>query len=56
MAFDSYSFGNWAESSVGEDADATRVRNFVGCLDEFAILSRALSPGEIERFYQIGKP
>jgi hypothetical protein len=56
VAFDSFSFGNWARSTVDNDVDAERFRNFVGCLDELAILSRALSPDEIEQFYQIGKP
>jgi hypothetical protein len=58
VAFDSFSFGNWAESSVDGDvdADADRFRNFVGCLDELAVLSRALSPAEIDQLYQIGKP
>jgi hypothetical protein len=56
VAFDSYSFGNWAESTGDEGTDPRSFRNFVGCLDEFAILSRALSPGEIASFYQNGKP
>lgn len=56
VAFDSFSFGNWAESTVNDDVDAERFRNFVGCLDELAILARALSPAEIDQLYQIGKP
>lgn len=56
VAFDSYSFGNWAETTVREDVGADQFRNLVGSLDEFAILSRAMSPAEIEQFYQTGKP
>jgi ferric-dicitrate binding protein FerR (iron transport regulator) len=56
VVFDSYSFGNWAETTAGESAAPDRFRNLVGSLDEFAILSRAMSPDEIEQFYQSGKP
>lgn len=56
VVFGSYSFGNWAESSDGNNTDVRNFRNFAGCLDELAILARALSPEEIERFYQSGKP
>jgi hypothetical protein len=56
VAFNSYSFGNWAESTAQDAVTADSFRNFVGCLDELAILSRALSPAEIKHFHQIGKP
>lgn len=56
VVFDSYSFGNWPESSEDAGAEDQNYRNFVGSLDELTILSRALSPGEIEQFYQSGKP
>lgn len=56
VAFDSYSFGNWADSTGEEGTGPRSFRNFVGCVDEFAILSRALSSGEIASLYQNGKP
>lgn len=58
VSFGSYTFGNWRIGSapVGEELRAKDLRNFAGCLDELAILSRSLSPAEIARLYQEGKP
>ncbi len=58
VMFGSYSLGNWPGTSepMAGAAETNNSRNFVGRIDELAILSRALSPGEVRRFYEEGKP
>jgi hypothetical protein len=61
VEFGLFSFGNWPESSRGilsedDDTEGEGCRNFIGCLDELTILSRALSPWEIEYLHDQGKP
>ena len=60
---DELQFGNWGADASDPSAawikgqkQNTRLRNFVGRLDELNILSRALAPEEIARLYEIGKP
>jgi hypothetical protein len=56
--------GNWDPISTAAPAAQKRlrertnyvVRNFYGSMDEFALLSRPLSPDEIRRQYELGKP
>lgn len=48
VAFDFYTFGNWADSTRHEDSTVRNFCNFVGCLDEFVNLTRALSSGKID--------
>ena len=45
--------GNW---NVASYRVKTPVRNFNGCIDEFALFSRALTGPEIERLYSEGQP
>lgn len=45
--------GNW---NVASHRNASPVRYFTGCIDEFLLYSRALSGQEIERLYQQGRP
>ena len=61
VQFGLMSFGNWPESSrsqaSGEPGPVDREdRNLVGSLDELIIVSRALSPSEIETIHTQGKP
>lgn len=58
VKFGAYSFGNWNAGSrdISGKRPHDRYRNFTGRLDELAILSRALSAGEIARLHQEGKP
>ena len=56
-------FGNWGADATDPDAAWTktelpnqRLRNFVGRVDELAVLARAMSAEEIARLYEIGKP
>jgi predicted dinucleotide-binding enzyme len=57
------SFGNWDADPSTPDAawvqdqlHNQKVRNFVGRLDDLAILARALSAREIATLYESGKP
>ena len=61
VALDGMDFGNWAARPDQPEwgwermaANGYAVRNFVGRLDEFALLSRALSAEEIRRLYDTG--
>ena len=61
VALDGLDFGNWAarpdQPEWGWERMAQNgyaVRNFAGRLDEFALLSRALTSGEIRRLYETG--
>ena len=60
VQFRSFSFGNWSADSEVVSSGGLSVsdgfRNFVGCLDELNILSRALSPWEIQYIHDQGKP
>lgn len=58
VSFGSYAFGNWPAGSMkpGGRPHRDSFRNFSGCLDELAVISRALSPAEISRLHQEGKP
>jgi len=60
VRFRSFSFGNWSAVSESVSSgglyESEGVRNLVGGLDELTILSRALSPWEIEYIYNQGKP
>jgi hypothetical protein len=47
--------GNWTSTAKTTDADY-RIRDFHGRMDEFALLSRALSPQEIHQQYELGRP
>jgi hypothetical protein len=47
--------GNWTSTAKKMDANY-RVRDFHGRMDEFALLSRALSPQEIREQYDLGRP
>ena len=47
--------GNWSPTAQKADANY-RIRDFHGRMDEFALLSRALSAGEIHHQYELGKP
>jgi ferric-dicitrate binding protein FerR (iron transport regulator) len=47
--------GNWSPTAKGADANY-RLRDFHGRMDEFALLSRALSDEEIRREYETGQP
>ena len=47
--------GNWTTAAKGPDANY-RVRDFRGRMDEFALLSRPLTPAEIRRQYELGRP
>ena len=56
-------FGNWAARPDQPEwawdrmaANGYAVRNFTGRLDEFALLSRALTAEEIRRLYETGAP
>ena len=56
-------FGNWgADGSAADNAwtleqpSNQRTRNFVGRLDEFAVLARVLPADEISRHYEAGMP
>ena len=61
VRLDGMDFGNWAARPDQPDwgwermaANGYSVRNFVGRLDEFAILARALTETEIQSLYQTG--
>ena len=61
VALDGMDFGNWAARPDQPDWGWERmaqngyaVRNFVGRLDELALLARALTAGEIRRLYETG--
>lgn len=58
IQFGSFSIGNWAHGSDAvRDRPKTRgYRNFVGCMDGIAILSRAMSQAEIRHLHTAGKP
>jgi hypothetical protein len=45
--------GNW---NVAGYRNKTPVRNFNGCMDEFMLFARPLSPEEIARLYATGRP
>jgi ferric-dicitrate binding protein FerR (iron transport regulator) len=45
--------GNW---NAATSADKYPVRHLSGCMDEFLMFARALSPEEIERLYNQGRP
>ena len=47
--------GNWTPDAQKAKVDY-RIRNFHGRMDEFALLRRPLSAGEIHRQYELGKP
>ena len=47
--------GNWTPTAKMTDANY-RVRDFHGRMDEFALLSRALTPQEIRQQYELGRP
>ena len=62
VTLDSMDFGNWAARPDQPEWGWERmalygyaVRNFVGRVDEFALLSRALSEAEIQSLYQTGE-
>ena len=61
VALEGMDFGNWAARPDQPEwgwermaANGYAVRNFVGRLDEFAILARALGAEEIRRLYETG--
>ena len=63
VTLDGMDFGNWAARPDQPEwgwermaANGYAVRNFTGRLDEFALLSRALTAGEIHRLYETGAP
>ena len=63
VVLDGMDFGNWAARPDQPEWAWERmvqtgyaVRNFVGRLDEFALLSRALTAEEIHRLYETGAP
>ena len=63
VALGGMDFGNWAARPDEPEwawermaANGYAVRNFVGRLDEFALLARALSAEEIHRLYETGAP
>ncbi|HEX4264624.1 MAG TPA: LamG-like jellyroll fold domain-containing protein [Verrucomicrobiae bacterium] len=47
--------GNWTPAARNTSADY-RIRDFHGRMDEFTLLGRAMSPEEIRRQYELGKP
>lgn len=47
--------GNWPSRSLNSGVNY-RIRDFHGRVDEFELFGRALSAGEIERHYELGKP
>jgi hypothetical protein len=47
--------GNWTPTAKNTDANY-RVRDFHGRMDEFALLSRALTALEIRQQYELGRP
>jgi hypothetical protein len=56
-------FGNWGAREdlpehgwIRNQPENLKTRNFVGRIDELAILSRALDAGEIKAHYEAGKP
>jgi len=53
VAFGASEIGNWGLPTLGHQHP---VRNLNGRIDEFALWSAALSPGEIARLYEQGKP
>ena len=60
-ALDGMDFGNWAARPDQPDWNWERmaqighaVRNFVGRLDEFALLSRALTAEQVRTLYETG--
>ena len=61
VEFGSFSCGNWSDQSVtvasgGSLSASSGSRSFVGCIDELAVLSRALTPSEIQHLHDQGKP
>ena len=46
--------GNWSQPQSPEANFA--IRNLNGCMDEFLIMSAALTEGEIKQMYEHGKP
>lgn len=58
IQFGSFSIGNWAHGSdaVRDRPKTKGYRNFVGCMDGMAILTRALGPTEIRNLHTAGKP
>ena len=63
MRLDTFEIGNWgvrpddprlASNDWGQPKDA--IRNFHGRMDEFAILSTALSAADIQKLYREGRP
>ena len=62
LHLDTFEIGNWGVSANDPRMTAPRrghpgdmVRNLDGCLDEFAILSTALQPEDIQRLYHGGR-
>ena len=47
--------GNWSPEAKKMDVNYG-IRDFHGRMDEFALLSRALSASEIHRQYELGRP
>lgn len=61
VEFGSFSCGNWSDDSVtvasgGSFSASSGARSFVGSIDELAVLSRALTPSEIQHLHDQGKP
>lgn len=61
VKFDSFSCGNWSDSSDvvasgGGLPASSGSRCFVGSIDEIGVLSRALTPSEIQLLHDQGKP
>ena len=52
---DSAELGNWNPSGF-PGRDPFLIRNFSGAMDEFALFTRALDPGEILKLYSEGSP
>jgi hypothetical protein len=55
LTLGSLELGNWSPTARKADENY-RVRDFHGRMDEFALLSRPLSPEEIRSQYELGKP
>lgn len=48
--------GNWGLPTIGQVLHPFPIRNFNGCIDEFAIYSAALSGAEIRAMFEAGRP
>lgn len=63
LSFGWVELGNWVATREHPDfqfaktrEDSFFARNFTGCIDEVAVLSRPLAPEEVRRFFEAGRP